>query len=148
MGFFCCINSYIATALTILKVLGFFKLLELLYRLVKTFLRQKRTTEHLTERYGKNSWAVVTGGSDGIGLAICLELARRDFNIVIISKNLKKMQAAQMAIWGVSVRCKVIIIEFDFTGTIDHAVEWYQLAIIDRIKDLDISILINNVGYM
>lgn len=91
---------------------------------------------------------MVTGGSDGIGLAICLELARRDFNIVIISKNLKKMQAAQMAIWGVSVRCKVIIIEFDFTGTIDHAVEWYQLAIIDRIKDLDISILINNVGYM
>ena len=148
MGFFCCINSYIATTLTILKVLGFLKLLELVYRLVKTFLRQKRTTEHLTERYGKHSWAVVTGSSDGIGLAISQELARRDFNIVIVSRNLQKMQGAQRAIQGVNPKCEVKLVEFDFTETTDHAVEWYQKGIIDKIKDLDISILVNNAGYM
>jgi len=53
------------------------KFLELLYRLIWTIKRQIRTTDYLTERYGKGSWAVVTGGSDGIGLEICKELARK-----------------------------------------------------------------------
>lgn len=44
-----------------------------------------------TERYGKDSWAVVTGGSDGIGLACCKHLASRGFNIVLIARNIDKM---------------------------------------------------------
>ena len=42
--------------------------------------------------YGKKgSWAVVTGGSDGIGLAMCKQLGNQGFNICIISRNEKKM---------------------------------------------------------
>ena len=58
------------------------------------------------------------------------------------------MQGAQRAIQGVNPKCEVKLVEFDFTETTDHAVEWYQKGIIDKIKDLDISILINNAGYM
>ncbi len=40
-------------------------------------------------------------------------------------------------------------VEFDFTKTKNsHSVSDYQSGIIDKIKDLDISILINNAGYM
>jgi len=59
-----------STILTVLKVIGFLKLLELLFRAVWTYIRNQRTTEHLAARYGAGSWAVVTGGSDGIGLAL------------------------------------------------------------------------------
>ncbi len=45
---------------------------------------------------------------------------------------------------GVEVR----IVEFDFTKTDNHKVEEYQRGIIEKIKDLDISILINNAGFM
>ena len=39
--------------------------------------------------------------------------------------------------------------EFDFTKTEgNHSVEGYQAGIIDHLSGLDISILINNVGYM
>jgi 17beta-estradiol 17-dehydrogenase / very-long-chain 3-oxoacyl-CoA reductase len=62
-----------------------------------------RTTAHLTERYGKNTWAVVTGGSDGIGLAMCKELARREFNIVIVSRNMEKMREAEREIKAVKI---------------------------------------------
>ena len=38
--------------------------------------------------------------------------------------------------------------QFDFTDTEEHSVEWYQKGIIDKVSDLDISILVNNAGYM
>jgi len=40
----------------------------------------------------ENSWAVVTGGSDGIGLEICKKLAREGFNICIVSRNQSKIE--------------------------------------------------------
>ncbi len=63
-------------------------------RLGQLVRRQVRTTEHLTDRYGRGSWAVVTGGTDGIGLEMAKELGRRHFNIVIIGRNSEKLAAA------------------------------------------------------
>ncbi len=40
---------------------------KLLWVLVKIILPEK----NYLERYGANSWVVVTGGSDGIGLGFC-----------------------------------------------------------------------------
>ncbi len=80
--------------LSILKVVGLVKLLELAFRVVATLRRNLRTTEHLSERYGERSWAVITGASDGIGLAMAKELARRNFNIVIVARSQSKMDQA------------------------------------------------------
>jgi short-subunit dehydrogenase len=47
---------------------------------------------NLKARYGgQRTFAVVTGGSDGIGLAICNELAAQGFNICIVSRNATKI---------------------------------------------------------
>lgn len=155
MGFLCCLglslnfSTWPALFLSVIKIVGFIKLLELLYRILWTIQRQKRTTEYLSERYGKGSWAVVTGGSDGIGLAMCKELARREFNIVIVSRNQGKMNDAASSIKSVNNSIQVKTVEFDFTKTKNsHSVADYQSGIIDKIKDLDISILINNAGYL
>ena len=40
---------------------------------------------------GGDSWAVVSGGSDGIGLAMCHNLAKQGFNICMVSRNQDKM---------------------------------------------------------
>lgn len=39
-----------------------------------------------------NGWAVVTGGSDGIGEQFCRDLAKKGFNICIIARNEEKMK--------------------------------------------------------
>ena len=44
------------------------------------------------ERYGKDSWAVITGASDGIGKAVALELASRGFNIVLVARKITKLE--------------------------------------------------------
>ena len=41
---------------------------------------------------GKDSWVVVTGGSDGIGLEICKQMARQGFNVCIVGRNEEKIK--------------------------------------------------------
>jgi 17beta-estradiol 17-dehydrogenase / very-long-chain 3-oxoacyl-CoA reductase len=54
----------------------------------KQYLRPRR---NLTKRYG-GDWAVVTGGSDGIGEQISYQLAKSGFNIVLISNSPERLE--------------------------------------------------------
>lgn len=45
------------------------------------------------QRYqGRDTWAVVTGGSDGIGLALAERLAFRGFNVLVTGRNEEKLK--------------------------------------------------------
>ena len=50
-----------------------------------------RPQKNLNKRYG-SEWAVVTGASDGIGEGYTYELAKRGFNIVLVSRTLEKLE--------------------------------------------------------
>jgi hypothetical protein len=41
------------------------------------------------------SWALVSGASDGIGLAYVKDLAARGFNIILLSRNADKLKRAE-----------------------------------------------------
>ena len=44
----------------------------------------------------QKSWALVTGASDGIGLAMCKELARgQGFNVLMVARNEAKLKGAR-----------------------------------------------------
>jgi len=45
-------------------------------------------------------------------------------------------------------KIQVKTVAFDFTKTQDHSIEEYQRGIVDHVKSLDVSLLINNAGYM
>ncbi|XP_006871539.1 PREDICTED: estradiol 17-beta-dehydrogenase 12-like [Chrysochloris asiatica] len=86
------------------------------------------------------AWAVVTGATDGIGKAYAHEFAKKGLNIVLISRNLNKLQQEAKEIerlHGTETR----IIQADFTG----GLEIYG-AIEEGLKGLEIGILVNNVG--
>lgn len=46
------------------------------------------------------SWAVVTGGSDGIGLEMAKKLAREGFSICLVARNEDKMKEKIAEIMG------------------------------------------------
>ena len=57
-----------------------------------------RCRQNLLRKYSdkgnpKSTWAVVTGGSDGIGLEFCHKFARQGFNICIISRSKSRIDA-------------------------------------------------------
>ena len=50
-----------------------------------------RPQRNLVKRYG-SEWAVVTGASDGIGEAYTYELAKKGFNIILVSRTMDKLE--------------------------------------------------------
>ncbi|XP_057644069.1 17-beta-hydroxysteroid dehydrogenase type 3 [Chionomys nivalis] len=86
-------------------------------------------------------WAVITGAGDGIGKAYAFELAKHGLNVVLISRTLEKLQAIAEEIEG-TTGSHVKIVQADFTkeDIYDHIKE--------KLKGLEIGILVNNVGML
>uniref|UniRef100_A0A8C5BPP5 Uncharacterized protein n=1 Tax=Gadus morhua TaxID=8049 RepID=A0A8C5BPP5_GADMO len=84
-------------------------------------------------------WAVVTGATDGIGKAYAEELARRGFNIVLISRSQEKLDDVSKAIESkCEVQTKTIAADFS-TRDIYPKIE-------EGLAGLEIGVLVNNVG--
>ena len=127
---------------TLIFTIGIMFLLRWFWLTVKTVKRIFAGTKVELARYGpKGTWALVTGSTDGIGKAIALELAQRGFNIILISRNLEKLNstAKECQAFGVDTR----VIQFDFCH--DISLEGYQ-TMLKKTEGLDISVLVNNVG--
>jgi len=86
-------------------------------------------------------WAVVTGATDGIGKAYAQKLASLGLNIVLISRTLEKLQQVAEEIKKSSPSIEIKIIAVNFT---DGNSIYSRLR--TELADLDIGILINNVG--
>ncbi|XP_076335991.1 very-long-chain 3-oxoacyl-CoA reductase-like isoform X2 [Tachypleus tridentatus] len=85
-------------------------------------------------------WAVITGGTDGIGRAYADELASKGFDIVLISRSLDKLKTVAEEIEKMYV-VKVKVISVDFTGTSDI---YHNIR--RELEGLEIGVLVNNVG--
>lgn len=89
----------------------------------------------------RDSWAIVTGSSDGIGKGYALELAKRGFNVYLISRTEQKLnQVADEIKSKYSVETRVLAV--DFMAADDST---YQ-RIADSINGLSVVVLVNNVG--
>jgi len=84
----CLFNSFVTLALFLGSLQIYSGLSRFLSFLNRQYLRGIGQKNKTFNAYGcKGSWAVVTGGSDGIGLAMCKKLAKEGFNIVIVARN-------------------------------------------------------------
>lgn len=101
--------------------------------------------DHLELVYGKGSYAIVTGGTSGIGLEFAKQLASAGFNIVNISRSAEKLQAAEEMIRQAAKHedIKIVSVQKNFTGA--NQVEFYS-EIEQAVEGLDVSLLVNNVG--
>ena len=64
----------------------------------------------MIERYGKNSWVLVTGASDGIGKEFCNQLAKIGFNICLQGRNKEKLEKVADEIRSIgNVKTRVIV---------------------------------------
>lgn len=98
------------------------------------------------DKYGEpGSYALVTGGSDGIGLEMCHQLAAQGFNILMVARNEEKMQAKIDEIKKAfpSVECKYIVCDFAKYTKMSE----YREIFGPQLENLDIGVGIANAGY-
>lgn len=128
----------------ILSIFGWYYILRAaygLYRIIEEIYLLKELD--LSARYGKGSWAFITGSTDGIGLGYAKGLAKRGFNIILTGRNQEKLTQRATEIKELYKSVQVKTIQVDFANS-------YQPGVLEKlfeeVKDLDVSILVNNVG--
>lgn len=101
----------------------------------------------LQAKYGKGSYALITGGSEGIGLAVAKQLARKGMNIIIVARNQTKLDNARTEIIEANpaIKCETRSFDFNTLSQQGEAAKILENLKIDEAK-YDISILFNNVG--
>lgn len=110
-------------------------------------LREARYCPKFYEVYGieeKESFVVVTGGSDGIGFSIVNMLAARGFNICIIARNQAKMDEKIAEVRKKYPQIKYMTIVGDFAKM--KTMKDYREQIANKLKDIDIAMLFLNAG--
>lgn len=92
----------------------------------------------------KGHWALVTAGTDGLGLGFCEELARKGINLVIVGRNLVKIKSvAQMIKEKFNVQVNWVVKDFEKSS--DDPIRFFG-DIFQQIEDIPVDILVNNVG--
>lgn len=89
--------------------------------------------------YGK--WAVVTGCTQGIGLAYTKELAKRKMNVLLVSRNHDKLIELSKELEQ-HYKIHTEVVEVDFSKGSQEVFK----PIEEAIKNKDVGILVNNVG--
>ncbi|BET03298.1 unnamed protein product [Nesidiocoris tenuis] len=102
---------------------------------------RRRGTKIVDDFSDLGKWAVVTGATDGIGKSFAFQLARKGFSVALISRSKDKLENVAKEIEN---QCSVStkIVQADFTS-VDP--EMYA-RIAEELKNLDVGVLLNNVG--
>ncbi|MCJ1380601.1 hypothetical protein MMC17_003709 [Xylographa soralifera] len=89
----------------------------------------------------KDSWALITGASDGIGYGFAEELSARGFNVILHGRNKQKLEncAAKLAHDFPSRETRLFIADASACST-------PRDELLKLISDIQLTILINNVG--
>lgn len=104
----------------------------------KCFIRPGKSLK----KYGE--WAVVTGATDGIGKALCVEFAKQGLNVFLISRTESKLVEVEKELKAkFGEKCRFGHLAIDFGGGLS---DQKKGAIEAALKSLDVGILANNVG--
>lgn len=91
--------------------------------------------------YGNDSYVLVTGASEGIGKEFAENLASQGFNIILLSRNVDKLN---LIAEDLSNRLKVKTLVYPLDLAKANESDFKTLA--EATAELDVSVLINNAG--
>lgn len=120
----------------------------LIYKLIQAFRLYSLSQCHCLSRadfrkkYGQ--WAVISGSTDGIGLAMARELARRGMSIVVIGRNEEKLANTKVSLEAEPNVGEIITVKIDLSdSSLDN---FAKIRTQIDPDNRDIGILINNAG--
>ena len=133
---------YLASFVYFLGLIGTLRLGYELYKiLIEAYPISKIDVKEVYNKGG--SYAIITGSTNGIGLSYMKYLASQGFNLVCIARNEKLLKQRESEILELYPEIKIVNITKDFKQA--YKASFYE-EISKKISNLDIAVLINNVG--
>jgi len=137
--------------ITILGVIGATYLSSILAKILQFiyihFLRRSSITRYRHNHHSSSAspWAIVTGSTDGIGLAYAYQLANLGFNVVLHGRNSIKLHHVRHELQNEypHLQFRILLIDASKSGA-ESLKDIHDT--VEGLKDLHITILINNVG--
>ena len=102
--------------------------------------RSEYRLEYMEARYGRASWVVVTNATTTLGRAYCIELAKRNFHLVLLDSNPSHLQELSHKLKKKFPLLMTTTIKCD---TRQAAQQGWTDTIMNQLGSLDISILVN-----
>ena len=87
----------------------------------------------------KNSYAVITGASSGIGEEFVKRLAREGYKIILVARRKERLEATKEKLTAAEVECEII------TADLGQISECRRLM--DALSEKNIGVFINNAGF-
>ncbi|OAQ62360.1 3-ketoacyl-CoA reductase [Pochonia chlamydosporia 170] len=88
------------------------------------------------------TYALITGASAGIGFGIAKELVKNGFGVILLGHLPDELNAAKATLEAATPGARVRIIVMNAITATPTEIE----SMVDSLKDINVSILVNNVG--
>lgn len=126
----------------IYKIIITFLIIKISYKLINSVYQYVFMCEkNIKERYGSNSWVLITGSSSGIGKQLALSFAKRGLNICLVGSI--RCLKTQSEIKKINQNIKTFWIKSDLSNEKSYStIEKWAAK-----NGKNWSILVNNVGY-
>lgn len=95
--------------------------------------------------YGENSWALITGATDGLGKEYAIQLGKEGFNLILVSRSEAKLHKVATEIKPL-IRSDLHIHTIPFDFSLKTTPNDYLETFGKITEKYDVSILVNNVG--
>lgn len=83
-------------------IIGLFFSVKTIAEFVFFLKRIYKPKVNILNKYGKGSYAIITGGSDGVGKAFALNFAQQGFNLILVARNKSKLEAVKNELLKIS----------------------------------------------
>ncbi|KAL8722471.1 MAG: hypothetical protein Q9225_001035 [Loekoesia sp. 1 TL-2023] len=123
--------------------IGLTTLLYLSFQFLRFLYLHFRPSSLPKYHHGLSPWALITGASDGIGLALAYELASNHFNLILHGRNPTKLEHVRTQLNALFPNISIRIAVADASSP-DSSTEIRNILTV--IQDLHLTVLVNNVG--
>lgn len=94
--------------------------------------------------YNLNTWAIITGATDGIGLEFAKKFYDNNWNLILVSRNENKLESVILQYFSNPKKINTVVgYKLDYSNC---KPEDFDLFYEHQLKNKEITVLINNIG--